>query len=85
MLETVNVSLQYGGRVLFEHADLKFTNGNCYGLIGANGAGKSTFMKILAGRLNPIKGKFAKHRTSVCPFCGRITLRLMLTMSFALS
>lgn len=36
MLETVNVSLQYGGRVLFEHADLKFTNGNCYGLIGAN-------------------------------------------------
>ena len=46
MLETVNVGLQYGDRVLFEHVDLKFTSGNCYGLIGANGAGKSTFMKI---------------------------------------
>lgn len=60
MLETVNVSLQYGGRVLFEHADLKFTNGNCYGLIGANGAGKSTFMKILAGEIEPNKGEVRK-------------------------
>ena len=40
MLEAVNVGLQYGGRTLFEHADVKFTSGNCYGLIGANGAGK---------------------------------------------
>lgn len=60
MLETVNVSLQYGGRVLFEHADLKFTDGNCYGLIGANGAGKSTFMKILAGEIEPNKGEVRK-------------------------
>ena len=57
MLETVNVGLQYGGRVLFEHVDLKFTSGNCYGLIGANGAGKSTFMKILAGAIEPNKGE----------------------------
>lgn len=46
MLEAVNVGLQYGGRTLFEHADVKFTSGNCYGLIGANGAGKSTFLKF---------------------------------------
>ena len=57
MLETGNVGLQYGGRVLFEHVDLKFTSGNCYGLIGANGAGKSTFMKILAGSIEPNKGE----------------------------
>ena len=47
MLEAINVSLQYGGRVLFKEVNLKFTNGNCYGFIGANGAGKSTFLKIL--------------------------------------
>ena len=78
MLETVNVGLQYGGRVLFEHVDLKFTSGNCYGLIGANGAGKSTFMKILAGAIEPNKGEV--RRTSACPFCGRIILRLTITM-----
>ena len=60
MLEAVNVGLQYGGRVLFEHVNLKFTNGNCYGLIGANGAGKSTFMKILASEIEPNKGEVRK-------------------------
>ncbi len=60
MIETVNVGLQYGGRVLFEHADVKFTKGNCYGLIGANGAGKSTFLKILSGELEPTKGEVIK-------------------------
>ena len=57
MISTVNVSLQYGGRELFKGADLKFTNGNCYGLIGANGAGKSTFLKILSGEIEPNKGE----------------------------
>ena len=57
MLEAVNVGLQYGGRTLFEHADVKFTSGNCYGLIGANGAGKSTFLKILSGEIEPTKGE----------------------------
>ncbi|MBP3441754.1 MAG: ATP-binding cassette domain-containing protein [Clostridia bacterium] len=57
MISTVNVSLQYGGRELFKRADLKFTNGNCYGLIGANGAGKSTFLKILSGEIEPNKGE----------------------------
>ena len=57
MLETINVSLQYGGRVLFKEVNLKFTNGNCYGFIGANGAGKSTFLKILSGEIEPNKGE----------------------------
>ena len=57
MLEAINVSLQYGGRVLFKEVNLKFTSGNCYGFIGANGAGKSTFLKILSGEIEPNKGE----------------------------
>ena len=57
MLQTVNVSLQYGARVLFKDVTLKFTKGNCYGVIGANGAGKSTFLKILSGVIEPNKGE----------------------------
>ena len=56
MLQVNNVSLQFGGRKLFEDVNLKFTKGNCYGIIGANGAGKSTFLKILSGELEPQKG-----------------------------
>ena len=56
MISVNNVSLQFGSRVLFENVNLKFTKGNCYGIIGANGAGKSTFLKILAGELEPNKG-----------------------------
>ncbi len=50
MISANDVSLQYGGRVLFKDVNVTFTKGNCYGLIGANGAGKSTFLKILSGR-----------------------------------
>lgn len=57
MISTTNVSLQYGGRVLFERANVTFSAGNCYGIIGANGAGKSTFLKILSGELEPNKGE----------------------------
>lgn len=57
MIAAVDVDLQYSGRALFRHADITFTRGNCYGLIGANGAGKSTFLKILAGELEPTGGK----------------------------
>ena len=57
MISTVNVGLQYGGRELFKGVDVKFTKGNCYGLIGANGAGKSTFLKILSGEIEPQKGQ----------------------------
>ena len=56
MIAAQNVSLQYGGRILFKDVNINFTKGNCYGLIGANGAGKSTFLKILAGELEPNKG-----------------------------
>src|SRR4051812_35757429 len=57
MISASNVSLQYGKRVLFDEVNVNFTPGNCYGIIGANGAGKSTFMKILSGEIDPTKGK----------------------------
>jgi ATPase subunit of ABC transporter with duplicated ATPase domains len=57
MINVTNVSLSYGKRVLFKEVNIKFAPGNCYGLIGANGAGKSTFLKILAGDLEPDKGE----------------------------
>lgn len=57
MITVTNVSLQFGSRKLFEEVNIKFTKGNCYGVIGANGAGKSTFMKILSGELEPNKGE----------------------------
>ena len=56
MISTQNVSLQYGGRSLFQNVTISFTEGNCYGIIGANGAGKSTFLKILSGEIEPNKG-----------------------------
>ncbi|HEU4555072.1 MAG TPA: ATP-binding cassette domain-containing protein [Chitinophaga sp.] len=56
MISVKNVSLSYGKRVLFDEVNLNFTKGNCYGVIGANGAGKSTFLKILSGEIEPNKG-----------------------------
>ena len=56
MLQVTGVSLQYGSKKLFEDVNLKFTKGNCYGIIGANGAGKSTFLKVLSGEIEPNKG-----------------------------
>ena len=56
MISADNITLRIGKRALFEDVNIKFTEGNCYGLIGANGAGKSTFLKILSGRLEPTKG-----------------------------
>lgn len=56
MISANNVTLRYGKKVLFEDVNIKFTEGNCYGLIGANGTGKSTFLKILSGELEPNKG-----------------------------
>jgi len=57
MISTSNISLRYGKRVLFEDVNIKFTPGNCYGIIGANGAGKSTFLKILSGAIDPSTGQ----------------------------
>ena len=57
MIEVSNLSLRFGKRTLFEEVNLKFTPGNCYGIIGANGAGKSTFLKILSGDIDPTTGQ----------------------------
>lgn len=57
MLSVSNLSLRYGKRILFEDVNIRFTEGNCYGIIGANGAGKSTFLKILSGDIDPSTGK----------------------------
>ncbi|MEM9987468.1 MAG: ATP-binding cassette domain-containing protein, partial [Bacteroidota bacterium] len=56
MITVSNLSLRFGKRVLFDEVNLKFTPGNCYGVIGANGAGKSTFLKILSGEIDPTTG-----------------------------
>ncbi len=63
MLQVNNVSLQYGSKKLFEDVNLKFTKGNCYGIIGANGAGKSTFLKVLSGEIEPNKGDVSMDKT----------------------
>ena len=57
MITVSNLAFQFGGQLLFKDVDLKFTPGNCYGIIGANGAGKSTFLRILCGELEPTRGE----------------------------
>ena len=57
MIQANNVTLRFGKKALFEEVNIKFTEGNCYGIIGANGAGKSTFLKILSGQLEPTSGE----------------------------
>lgn len=57
MITAANITLQYGDRILFKDVNIKFTAGNCYGIIGANGAGKSTFVKILSGEIEPDSGE----------------------------
>ncbi len=58
MLTVSNLSVQFGKRILFDEVNTKFTQGNCYGIIGANGSGKSTFLKIIAGDIDPTSGSF---------------------------
>lgn len=58
MLSVSNLSIQFGKRILFDEVNVTFTTGNCYGVIGANGAGKSTFLKVLSGQLDPNSGHF---------------------------
>jgi ATPase subunit of ABC transporter with duplicated ATPase domains len=59
MITVSNLSLRYGKRVLFEEVNVKFTPGNCYGIIGANGAGKSTLLKIMSGEIDPSTGNIS--------------------------
>ena len=63
MLVSSGVTLRFGKRVLFEDVNIKFGKGNCYGIIGANGAGKSTFLKVLSGEIEPSKGEVTKEKT----------------------
>ncbi len=56
MLSVSNLSVQFGKRILFDEVNTKFVQGNCYGIIGANGAGKSTFLKIISGEQDPTSG-----------------------------
>jgi len=62
MISAVNVSLQFGKRPLFKEVNLKFVSGECYGIIGANGSGKSTFLKVLSGEITPNKGEIVIER-----------------------
>ena len=62
MLKVQNLSVRYGKRVLFENVNLEFTEGNCYGVIGANGAGKSTLLKILTGQIESTSGEVIKNK-----------------------
>ena len=55
MLQVTNLGLRFADRKLFEDVNIKFTNGNCYGLIGANGAGKTTFLKLLSGEIDTLR------------------------------
>ena len=57
MITVNNVSMNFSGQILFKDVELKFVPGNCYGIIGANGAGKSTFLRILSGDLEPTTGE----------------------------
>ena len=61
MISVSNLSLRYGKRILFDEVNIKFTPGNCYGVIGANGAGKSTFLKILSGEIDPTTGQVSMN------------------------
>ena len=77
MISANNVTLRVGKKALFEEVNIKFTEGNCYGLIGANGAGKSTFLKILSGQLERRTVKWRSLRESVFLSCSRIISNMM--------
>ena len=67
MLMVNNLSVQFGKRVLFDEVNLTFSPGNCYGIIGANGAGKSTFLKVISGDQEPNSGSvFRAWKTFIC-------------------
>ncbi len=67
MLSVSNLSVQFGKRILFDEVNTKFQTGNCYGIIGANGAGKSTFLKIISGtRTYFWSSSFRKRKKNVC-------------------
>ena len=83
MISANNVTLRLGKKALFEDVNIKFTEGNCYGLIGANGAGKSTFLKILSGELEPTNGEVitsGKHAGEVRTHGNPANMSMYLTV-----
>lgn len=76
MISANNITLRLGKKALFEDVNIKFTEGNCYGLIGANGAGKSTFLKILSGQIESTKGEIAMTPGQRLSFLRRDTPRI---------
>lgn len=79
MLSVSNLSVQFGKRVLFDEVNVSFTQGNCYGIIGANGAGKSTFLKILSGQIDLLQDMFIWNREKGCLSLNKtITPQMML-------
>ena len=98
MISANNITLRIGKKALFEDVNIKFTEGNCYGLIGANGAGKSTFLKILSGQLEPTSGdswnrpmvRLSSHRDRDFHSYSRITsstmsLQYLIRLSWVIS
>ena len=80
MISANNVTLRIGKKALFEDVNIKFTEGNCYGLIGANGAGKSTFLKILTGQIEPSKGDVTITPGQRLSFLEQDTLSMMIIL-----
>ena len=76
MIQAINVTYRVGKKALFEDVNIKFTEGNCYGLIGANGAGKSTFLKILSGQLETTNGEIVITPGQRLSVLERITLNM---------
>ena len=76
MISANNVTYRVGKKALFEDVNIKFTEGNCYGLIGANGAGKSTFLKFSPAGLRRQTAISLLRPDNVCPFWSRITLNM---------
>ncbi len=75
MITISNLAMQFGGSVLFKQVDLQFVPGNCYGIIGANGAGKSTFLKILSGELEATSGQISIRPSSSTIFIAAFVVR----------
>ena len=82
MIQASNITLRLGKKALFEDVNIKFTEGNCYGLIGANGAGKSTFLKILSGQLEPSQRRCHHHAGTASFFPGAGSLSNMMSLRF---
>ena len=80
MITVTNVSLRFGERKLFEDVNLKFNKGNCYGVIGANGAGKSTFLKILSGEIEQNTGEISVAKDTRVSVLQQDHLRLQFSV-----